>query len=63
MTVIALGFKEEAAKGVPKVLYCGADVDEAVKAVRKAGKDKLIAAGQIYRGIEDRVIFRLAFDS
>lgn len=63
MTVIAIGWKEPAAKSPPKVLYCGPDVDEADRALAKAGKDKLIAIGNIYRGIEDRVIRRIVFDS
>ena len=63
MVVIALGWKEPTARSTPKVLYCGMDVDEANKALDKAGKDKIIAAGQIFRGIEDRVIRRVVFDS
>jgi hypothetical protein len=62
MTVIALGFKETA-PSIPKILYCGQDVDDALKAVQKAGKDKMISVGHVYRGIEDRVIHRVVFDS
>ena len=63
MLVIALGWKEAAAKSIPKVLYVGTDVDEASKALIKAGEAKTIAAGHICRGIEDRVIHRVVFDS
>ena len=63
MLVIALGWKEMAAKSTPKVLYVGDDVDEANKAVNMAGKNKTIATGEVLRGIEDRVIRRIVFDS
>ncbi len=63
MTVIALGWKKASASGTPKVLYCGDDVDEAMEAIQKAGKEKLIAAGHVFRGIEDRVIRRIVFDA
>jgi hypothetical protein len=62
MTVIALGWKE-IGKGPPKVLYVGADVDEASRAIQLAGKARGIAAGEILRGIEDRVIRRVVFDT
>jgi hypothetical protein len=62
MTVIALGWKELSAKGVPKVLYVGTDVDEARKAINLAGKNKTIMTGEIFRGIEDRMIWRVVFD-
>jgi hypothetical protein len=63
MIVIALGWKDVLGKNPAKVLYCGTDVDEAEKTIQKAGKDKIIAAGQIFRGIEDRAIRRVVFDS
>ena len=63
MIVIAVGWKESALKSPPKVFYCGNDVDEADKALQKAGKDKIIALGQIFTGIDDRVIRRIVFDS
>lgn len=63
MIVIALGWKELALTSPPRLFYCGANVDEAEKALQKAGKDKVIALGQIFRGIEDRVIHRIVFDS
>jgi hypothetical protein len=62
MTVIALGWKEMNARGTPKVLYIGADVDEANRAIALAGKNKTILVGEIFRGIEDRVIKRVVFD-
>ena len=63
MTVIALGWKEGIGHGAPKVLYVGSDVDEAIRALNTAGKNKAILAGEILRGIEDRVIRRMVFDS
>ena len=63
MTVIALGWKEGIGNGCPKILYVGADVDEAIKALNTAGRNKAILAGEILRGIEDRVIRRMVFDS
>ena len=63
MIVIALGWKELVGKGTPKVLYVGADTDEAFRAINSAGKNKAIVAGDIYRGIEDRVIRRVVFDA
>jgi hypothetical protein len=62
-TVISLGWRDPTFKGNPRVIYCGSDVDEADKALQKAGKEKVIAAGQIFRGIEDRAIRRIVFDS
>jgi hypothetical protein len=50
------------ARGTPKVLYVGADMDEANRAVALAGKNKTILVGEIFRGIEDRVIKRVVFD-
>jgi hypothetical protein len=63
MTVIALGWKELGGRGIPKVLYVGTDVDQANQAITLAGKNKAIAAGEILRGIEDRVIRRVVFDA
>jgi hypothetical protein len=63
MTVIALGWKDVDARNTPKVLYCGWDVDEANRALALAGKNKTIVVGEIFRGIEDRVIRRVVFDA
>jgi len=63
MTVIALGWKEIEAKSTPKVLYVGGDMDDAGRALALAGKNKAIMVGEILRGIEDRVVRRVVFDS
>jgi hypothetical protein len=63
MTVIALGWKDFNASSTPKVLYVGSDMDEANRALAQAGKNKTILVGEIFRGIEDRVIKRVVFDT